>query len=114
MSKITGLAGALGMILAVIAGVVPIPGLDVALVLLVLGIVGGISMEQDAGVRVFLAVLTIPVIGAALGGVPAVGTNLNAIFGNVAMVATGAGATLVARRVYTMVMDNLKGLASGG
>lgn len=114
MNKITGLAGALGMILAVVAGFVPIPGLDVALVLIVLGIIGGIAADQDGAMRIFLAVLAIPVIGTALGAIPAVGENLTAIFGNVAMVASGAGATLVARRIYSMVMDAVKGLSSGG
>lgn len=111
MEKVTGIAGALAAVLAVVAGFVAIPGLDTGLVLLVLGIIAGISAAQDTAMRTFLAVLTLPVIGTALGGIPAVGEQLGAVMGNLATAAAGIGATLVARRVYDMVMDSVKGLS---
>ena len=72
MEKVTGIAGSLAVILAVVAGFVAIPGLDTGLLLLILGIVGGVTAGQDTAVRMFLAVLTLPVIGTALGGIPVV------------------------------------------
>ena len=114
MEKITGLVGSLAIVLAVVAGFVPIPGLNVSLVILILGIVAGISSPQDGALRTFLAVLVLPAIGTALGGIPAVGEYLGAIFNNVAVAAAGVGATLVARRLYEMVMTGVKGLSSGG
>lgn len=111
MEKITGLAGSLAVILAVVAGFVPIPGLDVALILIVLGIIAGITASQDVAVRMFLAVLALPVIGTALGAVPAVGENLGAIFTNLAAAAAGIATTLVARRVYEMTLAGIKGLS---
>lgn len=113
MEKVTGIAGALGAVLAVVAGFVAIPGLDIGLVLLVLGIIAGISAAQDGAIRMFLAVLVLPVIGTALGSVPAVGEQLGAVMSNLAIAAAGISATLVARRVYDMVMDAIKGLSAG-
>lgn len=111
MEKIGGLVSALGIILAIVAGVVNIPGLDVALVILLLGIVAGITASQDSAVRMFLAVLVFPAIGAVLSGVPVVGGYLAAIFGNLAILAAGASASLVARRLYEMVLGGVKGMS---
>jgi len=110
MEKVTGIAGTLAIALAIIAGVVDIPGLDTGLVLLILGIVGGISASQDSAVRTFLAVLVLPVVGAALGGIPAVGEYLNAISSNLATAAAGLATSLIARRVYEMAMAGIKGV----
>lgn len=113
MQKIAGLSGALGIVLAVVAGVVPIPGLDVALVLLALGIIAGSAAPQDGAMRIYLAVLVLPAIAAGVGAIPAVGEHLGAMFGNLAVVVTGSAASLAARRAYEMVMDSVKGMTSG-
>lgn len=113
MEKVTGIAGTLAIILAVVAGFVAIPGLDTGLLLLILGIVGGVTAAQDTAVRMFLAVLVLPVVGTALGGIPAVGEQLGAVFGNLATAAAGISASLVARRVYEMAMAGIKGLSAG-
>ncbi|MBA3862636.1 MAG: hypothetical protein C0517_01670 [Erythrobacter sp.] len=111
MEKIGGLVTAVGILLAIVAGVINIPGLDVALAIVLLGVVAGISAQQDNAIRLFLAVLVLPVIGAALGGVPVVGGYLDAIFGNLGVFAAGAAASLVARRLYEMVVGGVKGLS---
>src|SRR3546814_20626358 len=98
MEKLTGLATVLGIILAVVAGVVPIPGLDVGLVLVILGVIGGIGASQDGAIRMFLAVLVLPAIADGLGGIPAVGGYLAAIFANLAVAATGIPASLASRK----------------
>ncbi|MGQ7828538.1 hypothetical protein [Altererythrobacter sp. Z27] len=113
MQKIGGIASTLAILLAIVAGVVNIPGLDVALVILVLAIIAGIWADQDNAVRMFLAVLVLPVVAAALASIPAVGGYLSAIFGNVAIAAAGVSASLIARRIYEMVMGTITGLTSG-
>ena len=111
MEKIGGLVSAVGILLAIVTGVINIPGIDVALAIILLGVVAGITAEQDNAVRMFLAVLVLPVIGSALGGVPVVGEYLDAIFGNLGILAAGVSASLVARRLYEMVMGGVKGMS---
>ena len=114
MEKIGGLATALAVVLAIVAGVVSIPGLQVGLIILILGIIGGITADQDGAVRMYVAVLALPAIGAALGGIPVAGEYLNSIFGNLTAAAAGVSASLVTRRLYDMVMGAVKGLGGGG
>lgn len=112
MNKITGIAGALAALLAVVAGVVPLDGLNVALILIVLGIIAGIGAGDDSAIRYYLAVLVLPVVGAALGVIPMVGEYLGAIANNLAVGAAGIAATLIACRVYAMVMNGVTGLTA--
>ena len=114
MEKISGLAGLLAVLLAVVAGVVAIPGLDAALAILILAIIGGVSAPQDNAVRMFIAVLVLPVVAAALGNIPAVGEYLSNIFGNIGIAAAGSAATLITRRVIEMVKEGVAGLTGGG
>ncbi|MBO6609378.1 hypothetical protein [Altererythrobacter sp.] len=113
MEKVSGLASALAIVLAVVAGLIAIPGVDMNLVILVLGIIGGIAASQDGAIRMYLAVLVLPAVGAALGGVPALGDYLAAIFGNLAVAAAGMSATLIVRRLIEMVMGAVGGLTGG-
>ncbi len=114
MEKLSGIATALAVVLAVIAGLVDIPGVDMALIILVVAIIGGIGADQDGAVRMYLAVLVLPAVGAALGAVPAVGDYLTAIFGNLGVAAAGVSASLIVRRLIEMVMGGVSGLTSGG
>ena len=113
MEKVSGLASALAIVLAVIAGFVAIPGVDMNLVILVLGIVGGIAAAQDGAIRIYLAVLVLPAVGAALGGLPALGEYLAAIFGYLGVAAAGMAASLIVRRLIEMVMGAVGGLTGG-
>lgn len=112
MSKITGLARALGILLAIIAGFVAIPGLNVALVLVVLGLISGITMEQDRFISVALYALVLPMVGAALGTIPMVGTQLSAVAGGLAVAAAGALASAIAVRLFAIVKGDLMGLTA--
>lgn len=111
MERFGGLAAALGILLAIVAGVINIPGLDVALVIVLLGIVGGVTAPQDNAVRMFLAVLVFPAVGAVLSGIPVVGGYLAAIFGHLTVLAAGVATSLIARRLYETVMGGVKGLS---
>lgn len=111
MNKLSGLARALGILLAIVAGIVAIPGgLNIALVLVVLGLIAGITTPDDRFVTVLLYVLVLPLIGTALGNIPAIGDKLSAMAGGLALLAAGAAATGVACRLYKLVMDDVKGL----
>jgi len=113
MEKVSGLAGVLAIVIAVVAGLVAIPGVDMILVILVLGIIGGIAAAQDGAIRMYLAVLVLPAVGAALSGVPALGDYLAAIFSNLAVAAAGMSASLIVRRLIEMVMGAVGGLTGG-
>jgi FtsH-binding integral membrane protein len=110
LSKATGLARALALILAVVAGFVSIPNLDVALVLVALGLIGGLAYSEDAASRLMLTVLVMPAVSTALNLIPQFGAQLGQIATNVALAAAGAVATLVAVRIYGQLKGDITGL----
>jgi hypothetical protein len=115
LTKIGGLARALYIILAIIAGFVALGGtMNVALVLLVLGLVAGISLPDDRMVLALAAIIALPIVGTALAQIPAIGAQLNAVALNLQMAMAGAAATAMAMRLYRLAMDGVMGLAGGG
>lgn len=110
MTKISGLARALGILLAIVAGFVAIPGLNIALVLVALGLISGISMPEERFITVALYVLVLPIIGLALGNVPMIGAQLGAVAVGLALVAAGSLASAIAVRLFALVRDDLMGL----
>ena len=114
MMRIGGLARALAILLAIIAGFVALGGMDVALVLLVLGLVAGVALTDERMVVNVALVIALPIIGAALTHIPTVGAQLNAVALNLQMAMAGAVATAVAIRMYHLTMDGVMGLAGNG
>ena len=112
LNKVAGLARALAIILAVVAGFVAIPNLDVALVLVVLGLIAGLSYDENTATRLILAVLVLPAVAVAIGTIPTIGAQLAAVAGNVALAAAGAAATLLAIRLFNLAKGDLTGLVS--
>ena len=110
LMKIGGLARALYVILAIVAGFVALNMMNVPLVLVVLGLVAGVAITRDRSVMVMVAVIALPLIGAALANLPAVGAQLNAVCGNLQMGAAGAAATALAIYLYEMIMETLTGM----
>ena len=111
MTKLSGLARALGILLAIIGGFVAIPNVNIALVLVVLGLIAGITTPDDRFITILLYVLVLPVIGAALANIPAVGAQLGAVASGLALLAAGAGATCIALRLYKIAMGDVTALA---
>ena len=70
LNKISGLARSLYIVLAIVAGFVAMGGLNVALVLVVLGLIAGISMPRERMVLAAATVIALPIVGAALGNIP--------------------------------------------
>lgn len=114
LKKIGGLARALYIVLAIVAGFVAIGAFDVALVLVVLGLVAGLAVPRDRMVLLAALVIAIPIVGAALAHVPAIGTQLTAVAGNLQLGAAGSLATALAIFLYDLVMEGVTGLAGTG
>ena len=113
LMKIGGLARALAILLAIVAGLMALNMMDVPLVLVVLGLVAGLAMTDDRVVVTTVILIALPIVGTALTHIPAIGAQLNAVTGNLQMAMAGALATTIAMRMYHLVMDGVMGLAGG-
>ena len=112
LTKISGLARALYIVLAIIAGFVALGGLDVALVLLVLGLIAGITMPKERLVLAMAAVIALPLVGEALTHVPTIGAQLNAVMGNLQLGIAGAATSALTIMLYGLVMEGVTGLTA--
>jgi hypothetical protein len=114
LMKVGGLARALYIILALVAGFVALGTMDVALALVVLGLIAGVSLPDDRMVLAAVAIIALPIVGTALTHIPAIGAQLNAVALNLQMAMAGAVATAMAMRLYRLALDGIMGLAGGG
>ena len=117
LMKIGGLARVIAIILAIVAGFVALNMMNVPLVLVVLGLIAGLATPADRVVITTVTLIALPIIGTALGLIPAIGAQLTAVCGNLQLAMAGALATTIAIRLYHMAMDGVMGLtgpASGG
>jgi len=113
LMKIGGLARALAIILAIVAGFMALNMMDVPLVLLVLGLIAGLAMPADRLVLSTVTLIALPIVGAALTHIPTIGGQLNAVALNIQMALAGSLATVIAIRLCHMTMDGVMGLAGG-
>ena len=113
LNKIGGLARAIYIVLAIVAGFVAMGGLNVALTLVVLGLISGLSMPRERLVLAMVAVVALPLIGAALSALPAVGAQLNVVMGNLQIGVAGAAASATTMMLYELVMEGVMGLMGG-
>jgi hypothetical protein len=111
--KIGGLARALAILLAIVAGFMALNMMNVPLTLLVLGLIGGLATAQDRLLMTTVTLIALPIIGAALTHIPAIGAQLNAVALNLQMAMAGALATSIAMRLYHLTMDGVMGLTGG-
>ena len=110
LMKIGALARALYVVLAIVAAFVPLAMMNVPLVLVVLGLVAGLAMMQDKLVLAAVLAIVLPIVGAALATIPAIGAQLTAVCANLQLGVAGALATAIAILLYHLVMDGLTGL----
>ena len=113
LNKVSGLARTLYILLAVVAGFVALGKMDVALVLVVLGLVAGISLPMDRMVLAAATIIALPIIGTALGHIPTIGAQLTAVTANLQLGMAGAFATAMVMALYALAMDGLTGLTGG-
>ena len=110
LNKISGLARALYIVVAIVAGFVVLGTMDVALVLVVLGLIAGISMPRERMVLAAATIIALPFVGAALGHIPSIGAQLAAVMGNLQLGMAGAFATAMLIALYELTMDGVTGL----
>lgn len=113
LKKIGGLARALAILLAIVAGFVALGGMNVGLVLLVLGLVAGLALTDERMLLNVALVIALPIIGTALTQIPTIGAHLNSVALNLQMAMIGGITTAMAIRMYHLVMDGVTGLAGG-
>ena len=114
LKKIGGLARALYILLAIVAGFVSLGGMNVALILVVLGLVAGLAVPRDRLVLAMVSVVALPMVGAALANIPAIGAKLTAVMTNLQLGVAGAVATALAIFLYELVMDGIMGMTGAG
>jgi hypothetical protein len=114
LTKIGGLARAIYIILAIVAGFVALGGMNVALVLVILGLISGLAMPRDRMVLAAVSVVALPMVGTALANIPSIGENLSAVMANLQLAVAGAFATALAMFLYDLVMEGVTGLTGAG
>lgn len=114
LTKISALSRALYILLAIIAGFVAMGGMNVALILVLLGLVAGLSMEKENYVAAAATAIALPIIGAALGQIPSIGAQLTAICANLQLGVAGALASALAIILYKLVMGGAMGMVGAG
>ena len=112
VDKIAGLARLIATVLAIVAAFVAIPAtVNVTLVLVILGLIAGLKYRPEGTMTLLLVVLALPLVGAALANIPAIGAQLNAVALNIQTAAAAVAATVIAMRLYNNSRDDVAGLA---
>jgi hypothetical protein len=113
LNKISGLARALYIMLAIVTAFVALGMMNVALVLIVLGLIAGISMPRDRIVLAAATVIALPIVGTALTNIPTIGAQLNTMALNLQLAIAGALASGMAIYLYELAMDGVMGIMGG-
>ena len=101
-----GLAGKwafiIGLALAVIAGVIPTTIPNLALILVVLGlIVGFLNINEKDIVKLLVAIIALMAVGAiTLAEIPVIDTYLGMILSNILILAGAAGLIVAVKAIY--------------
>lgn len=114
LTKVSALCRALYILLAIVTGFVALGGMNVALILVVLGLIAGISMEKENYVPAAATALVLPILGATLATIPAIGAQLTAVCGNLQLGVAGALSSALAIVLYKLVMGGVMGMAGSG
>jgi hypothetical protein len=113
LNMVSGLARTLYILLAIIAGFLALNMMNVPLVLVVLGLIAGITLPRDRQVLATVTMIGLPILGAALSSIPAIGAQLGAVMSNLQMGIAGALTTALAIRLYGLVMEGIPGVGGG-
>jgi hypothetical protein len=110
LNMVSGLARTLYIVLAIVAGFVALTMMNVPLVLVVLGLIAGITLPPERQVLAGVTVIALPILGAALTNIPAIGEQLAAVTANLQLGVAGAVTTALAIRFYGLAMEGIPGL----
>ena len=92
------IVGLIGVLLAVVAAFVTVP--YAAPLIAIAGVVVGVSVAGDHHVRVIVSALALHVLASSFDGIPAIGTYITAILGNIGVLAAGAALLIIVRNMY--------------
>lgn len=109
LNKVSSLARAAAVVLAVVAAFVTIGALNTGLVLVALGLIAGLSAGDESIIRLGITVVALPAVGAALTTIPGIGEKLGAVANNLALAIAGSLAT----SITLMIFNRLKGDVAG-
>lgn len=99
---LTKIVRLVAVLFAVVAGLVAIP--QSAVIIAVLGLVGGWFVEEDRRVPYMMTTLTLALVHGALGPIPGIGGYLTDILGSLSAL-LNAGACMV---IVMAIVDRLK------
>jgi len=111
LNMVSGLARTLYILLAIVAGFVALGTMNVALVLVILGLIAGITLPRDRYVIAAATVIALPILGAALGNIPMIGAQLAAVTGNLQLAMAGAVAMAMILRLYELALEGIPGMS---
>jgi hypothetical protein len=111
VNMISGIARTLYIVLAIVAGFVALGTMDVALILVVLGLIAGITLPVDRYVTAAVTVIALPILGAALGHIPTIGAQLGAVCGNLQLGIAGSVFAAMIIRLYQLAVEGVPGLS---
>ena len=96
--NIIKIVGIVSVLLAIVGAFVTIPYL--AAILVILGLIGGVSIAGEDHVRVIVSALALTALAGVLGNIPEIGHYLNGIVANLGLMAAGAAIVIVLGNIY--------------
>lgn len=98
VSKIVRL---IAVLFALVAGLVAIP--SEAIIIAVLGLIGGFFVEEDRRVPYMVLALTLSLVNGALGPIPAIGSYLTDMLGSLSSLINAGACTVIVIQIYDRV-----------
>src|SRR5262245_29140278 len=96
--NIEKIVGIIGVAVAIVGAFVAIP--QMAVLLLVAGLIVGVFVIGDHHVRVMVTALVLTGLSGTFSAVPAAGTYIAAILANIGVLVTGASVMIILRNIY--------------
>lgn len=103
LSKVSSIAVAIGLLVAIVAAFATIP--YAALILVIAGVIGGLSVEADMRPRLIAAAILLTVGAKALDAIPTAGPYLTNVFTNIGAVLTAAALVAVAISLFNLTKN---------
>lgn len=107
MNIVNAVLGLAALLLAVVAAFIAIPDINLAAILVVLGLVIGATYSHDNLLKVLASALVYPLVAVALGNIPAIGLQLGQIATNIGLVVAGVAASMLAVRLFGVAKHNV-------
>ena len=99
--KIMKILGLVAVAAAILGAFMTIPSL--ATVLVILGLIGGFTIDGPDHVRVIVSALALTALAGTLNNIPSVGSYLTSIVSNLGLIVSGAAIMIILRNVYNRI-----------